>query len=66
MTNVDNRSWLLNIELHSKQSKNYLDLNWYKNVKNTFCELDWSVEIDRYHLNNEKLESNLLQLARSL
>ncbi len=66
MANVDNRSWLLNIELHSRQSKNYLDLNWYKKVKNTFSELDWSVEIDRYHLNNGKLESKLLQLARSL
>ena len=35
-------------------SKEYKEENWYKEGLNEFMDLDWSLEVDRYHLNNQE------------
>ena len=66
IVSLDNRTWLLNIEIHNNLNKDYEDLEWYKKYLDTFSKLDWSIEIDRYHLNNSSFEKKLLTLTKSL
>ena len=66
MVNIDNRTWLLNIDLHAQSEKNHLETTWYSKAENDFLDLDWSMEIDRYHLNDKNLDVRLRELSKSL
>ena len=65
MVKIDNRTWLLNIDLHLQHEKNYLESDWFSKLKNNFSGLDWPMEIDRYHLNDKNLDERLSELAKS-
>ena len=64
--NIDNRTWLLCIDLYNSFSKEYKEENWYKEGLNEFMDLDWSLEVDRYHLNNQEKTDSLIKLAQSI
>tara|TARA_B100001250_G_scaffold228779_1_gene196392 strand:- start:15074 stop:16510 length:1437 start_codon:yes stop_codon:yes gene_type:complete len=66
IVNIDNRTWLLNVDIHKNFSKDYKDANWFKKGLNEFKTLDWSLEVDRYHLNNEEKTNSLIKLAGSI
>jgi hypothetical protein len=38
----------------------------YKEGLNEFMDLDWSLEVDRYHLNNQEKTDSLIKLAQSI
>jgi len=63
---LDNRTWLLNINLHKKLKKDYENLDWYKKYITQFSLLDWTVEIDRYHLNDLELQKDLITLIEKI
>ena len=65
LVNYDLRSWLLNIDIHLKEEELYQDKKWYKDGVEEFGESDWSMEIDRFHLNNKPLEGKLLETAQN-
>ena len=60
---MDFRSWLLNIHLKSKHEIEFKNLNWYQSNLQKFNNLDFRMEIDRFHLNNPDLQSELQALA---
>ena len=64
--NIDNRTWLLCIDLYNSFSKEYKEENWYKEGLSEFKNLDWSLEVDRYHLNNQEKTDSLIKLAQSI
>ena len=64
--NIDNRTWLLNIDIHKNFSKDYEDANWFKKGLKEFKNLDWSLEVDRYHLNDQKKTDSLIELAKRI
>tara|TARA_X000000368_G_scaffold155995_1_gene122964 strand:+ start:1547 stop:2983 length:1437 start_codon:yes stop_codon:yes gene_type:complete len=66
IVNIDNRTWLLNVDIHKNFSKDYEEANWFKKGLNEFKNLDWSLEVDRYHLNNEEKTNSLIKLAGSI
>ena len=63
IVNIDNRTWLLNVDIHKNFSKDYEEANWFKKGLNEFKSLDWPLEVDRYHLNNEEKTKSLIELA---
>ncbi len=64
--NIDNRTWLLNIDLHKKFAKDYEETNWFKKGLNEFKNLDWHLEVDRYHLNDHEKTNYLIKLAKAI
>ena len=54
------------MNLHKNLKKEYESLDWYKKYITQFSSLDWPVEIDRYHLNNPKLEKDLIILIEDI
>ena len=60
---MDFRSWLLNIHLKSKHEVEFKNLNWYQSNLQKFNNLDFRMEIDRFHLNNPDLQYELQALA---
>jgi tetratricopeptide (TPR) repeat protein len=63
---VDVRTWLLNLHLHKLQSVDCSQDNWFTKGIKEFSSLDWKMEIDRFHLNNEELNNNLLKTVQSI
>ncbi|MDC3323554.1 hypothetical protein OAW20_03740 [Gammaproteobacteria bacterium] len=63
---VDVRTWLLNFHLHKLQSIDCSQDNWFNKGMKEFNNLDWKMEIDRFHLNNDTLKSDLIELANSI
>jgi Tfp pilus assembly protein PilF len=66
IVNIDNRTWLLNVDIHKNFSKDYEEANWFKKGLNEFKSLDWPLEVDRYHLNNEEKTNSLIELAENV
>jgi len=64
IVSIDNRTWLLNVDLHVKHSKEYESSTWYNKGLKEFSNLDWKLEADRYHLNDEALTQSLVALAK--
>ena len=60
IVDIDIRTWLLNYHLHKTNSVDCSQDAWFLKGKNDYINLDWKMEIDRFHLNNDKLNSELL------
>ena len=61
---IDLRTWLLNTDLFEKNSKDYLEESWFQKGRRKFSDSDWDMEVDRFHLNDDELQSNLISLAK--
>ena len=44
----------------------YTSEPWFTENKDHFKEMDWEMEIDRFHLNNEGLQKSLVGFVESL
>ena len=66
MMNIDLRTWLLNVDLCSKNEKDFSQSPWFIMGKNEFKDSNWELEVDRFHLNNDTLKSDLIELANSI
>ena len=64
--NIDVRTWLLNFHLHQIQSIDCSQDNWFIKGTKEFDNLDWKMEIDRFHLNNDELNNELLTVIQSI
>ena len=40
--------------------------SWFKKGLRNFSGSDWDMEVDRFHLNDDELKSNLISLAKSI
>tara|TARA_B100000900_G_scaffold414857_1_gene442795 strand:+ start:2060 stop:3511 length:1452 start_codon:yes stop_codon:yes gene_type:complete len=66
IVNIDLRTWLLNCYLCEDKGINYQEKGWYAAGVNQFKSSDWDMEVDRFHLNDNELKSNLISLAKSI
>jgi TolB-like protein len=66
MMNIDLRTWLLNVDMCSKNEKDFSQSPWFIRGKNEFKDSNWELEVDRFHLNNDTLKSDLIELANSI
>ena len=63
---IDVRTWLLNFHLHQIKSMDCSQDNWFIKGIKEFENLDWKMEIDRFHLNNDELNNELLSVVQSI
>ena len=63
---IDVRTWLLNYHLHTINSSDCLNDGWFKKGKVKYKDLDWEMEIDRFHLNNDRLNKELLETVQAI
>ena len=63
---IDVRTWLLNFHLHTINSLDCLNDGWFKKGKVKYKDLDWEMEIDRFHLNNDRLNTELLETVQAI
>ena len=66
IVDIDIRTWLLNFHLHKINSVDCSQESWFLKGKNDYFNLDWKMEIDRFHLNSEQLNSELLDAVGAI
>jgi len=66
IVNLDIRTWLLNTDLCNKHHLEFKQNSWFIKGKKEFDNVNWDLEVDRFHLNNEKLKTDLIELAKSV
>ena len=66
IVDIDIRTWLLNFHLHKTNSVDCSQASWFLKGKNDYVNLDWKMEIDRFHLNSEELNSELLDTIEAI
>ena len=66
IVDIDIRTWLLNFHLHKTKSVDCSQASWFLKGKNDYVNLDWKMEIDRFHLNSEELNSELLDTVEAI
>ena len=66
IVNIDLRTWLLNSYLCEDKGISYQEKGWYAVGVNQFKSSDWDMEVDRFHLNDNELKSNLISLAKRI
>ena len=62
IVDIDFKSWLLSIDIFEKNDKE-LNKSWFTKGLTKFNDLDISLEVDRFHLNNETLTNSLIKKA---
>ena len=63
---VDFKSWLVTAKICDDEEIEYTSEVWFTENKDHFKEMDWEMEIDRFHLNNEGLQKSLVSFVESL
>mgnify|MGYP001998013057 CR=1 FL=1 len=63
---VDFKSWLVTAKICDDEEIEYTSEVWFTENKDHFKEIDWEMEIDRFHLNNEGLQKSLVGFVESL
>ena len=63
---IDLRTWLLNTDLFEKNCIDYGEESWFQKGRRNFSDSDWDMEVDRFHLNDDELKSNLISLAKRI
>ena len=63
---VDFKSWLVTAKICDDEEIEYTSEVWFTENKDHFKEMDWEMEIDRFHLNNEGLQKSLVGFVESL
>ena len=66
IVDIDLRTWLLNTDLFEKNSIDYGEESWFQKGRRNFSDSDWDMEVDRFHLNDDELKSNLISLAKRI
>jgi len=64
IVDIDFKSWLLSIDIFEKNDKD-LNKSWFTKGLTKFNDLDISLEVDRFHLNNETLTNSLIKKAEN-
>ena len=59
LQDIDFKSWLVTAKICDDEEIEYRSEPWFADNKDQFKEMDWDMEIDRFHLNNEGLQQSL-------
>ena len=59
LQDIDFKSWLVTAKICDDEEIEYRSEPWFADNKDQFKEMDWDMEIDRFHLNNEGLQESL-------
>ena len=62
--NIDPRTWLLNSHMCHVKNRDYSSDAWFRRGLNEFNNLNWDMEVDRFHLNDDLLKSQLIEFAK--
>ena len=65
MVELDFKSWLLSYDIYTKNNIEIND-NWFTKGLEKFKNIDIKLEIDRFHLNNSVLQSELENTAKQI
>ena len=63
---VDFKSWLVTAKICDDEEIEYASEVWFTENKDHFKEMDWEMEIDRFHLNNEGLQKSLRSFVENI
>ena len=63
---IDIRTWLIFLDIESKDSSNFTSEHWFAFGINKFKDADWNMEINRFHLNDKDIKKNLIKLSTTL
>ena len=63
---IDIRTWLLNSYLCKNNNIKYLNDSWFISGLSEFKDSDWKMEVDRFHLNDNSLETKLTNYAENI
>ena len=63
---VDFKSWIISAKICDDEEIEYKSEPWFAENKDHFKEMDWGMEIDRFHLNNEGLQKSLESFVESV
>ena len=55
-----------NLNPERRCSSDCLNDGWFKKGKVQYKDLDWEMEIDRFHLNNDRLNKELLETVQAI
>ena len=66
LQDIDFKSWLVTAKICDDEEIEYTSEVWFTENKDHFKEIDWEMEIDRFHLNNEGLQKSLVGFVESL
>ena len=62
---IDARSWVLTAKICSDEEVEYKTEKWFQDGLVKFSEIDWTKEVDRFHLNNVGAQEALVEFGRS-
>ena len=62
---IDARSWVLTAKICSDEEVDYKTEKWFQVGLVKFSEIDWTKEVDRFHLNNVGAQEALAEFGRS-
>ncbi len=63
---INLKTWLTNIDIATKQENVFKDEPWFKKGLEDNKEVDWTMEVDRFHLPSEEDKNHLINLASSV
>ncbi len=66
LQDIDFKSWLVSAKICDDEEIEYKSEPWFAENKDQFKEMDWRMEIDRFHLNNEGLQKSLESFFESV
>ena len=66
LQDIDFKSWLVSAKICDDEEIEYKSETWFAENKEQFKGMDWGMEIDRFHLNNEGLQKSLESFAASV
>ena len=66
LNTIDLRSWIVLAKISNDEEIDYTDDDWYKDNKNRFKKINWAMEVDRFHLNNDSAKEKLIEFATEI
>ena len=66
MQEINFRTWLTNLDIAKKSDEDYQDQPWFSKGFLQHKEVDWTMEVDRFHLPDELTKDNLIKLANTV
>ena len=63
---LDFKSWLLSYDIFTKNNIEVNNQSWFTKGLQKFSNFDVDMEVDRFHLNNNNLQSELISTAKQV
>ena len=63
---INIKTWLTNLDIAKKQEDVFKEESWFKKGFEENKGVDWTMEVDRFHLPSEENKNHLINLASSV